>query len=161
MATHKLISSATVGSGGIATIVFTSIPQTYTDLLIKFSGRNVTNNFTFSVSINGTTVTSGKRLYGTGSGYGSDTYNGSYTNYLNAAANTFGNAEIYVPHYTATTAKTLLVDAVSEDNYVSAYMNFGAFILTSSSAVTSIGLIPESGNFAEHSTAYLYGISNA
>jgi len=37
--TYKLISSVTVGSGGAATIGFTSIPATYTDLLLSYSGR--------------------------------------------------------------------------------------------------------------------------
>ena len=37
MATYTLIASNTVGSGGTASIEFNSIPQTYTDLLIKIS----------------------------------------------------------------------------------------------------------------------------
>ena len=39
--THNLISTITVGSGGAASIDFTSIPQTYTDLLVKISLRAV------------------------------------------------------------------------------------------------------------------------
>ena len=34
-----LISSQTVGSGGATDITFSSIPQTYTDLVIKVSSR--------------------------------------------------------------------------------------------------------------------------
>ena len=34
--TYTLISSVTVGSGGAANIEFTSIPSTYTDLLLKY-----------------------------------------------------------------------------------------------------------------------------
>ena len=37
--TYSLISSVTVGSGSAATIGFTSIPATYTDLLLSYSAR--------------------------------------------------------------------------------------------------------------------------
>jgi len=38
--THKLIQTITVGSGGAASIDFTSIPATYTDLIFYFSTRS-------------------------------------------------------------------------------------------------------------------------
>jgi hypothetical protein len=34
--TYEIIASVTVGSGGAANIEFTSIPATYTDLVLKF-----------------------------------------------------------------------------------------------------------------------------
>jgi hypothetical protein len=40
MATYTLINSVTVGSGGAASMEFTSIPSTYTDLVVKISGRS-------------------------------------------------------------------------------------------------------------------------
>lgn len=157
--TFSRLASTTVGTGGIATISFTNIPQNYTDLCLKFSGRNVNNVYTFSIAINGTTVTDAKRLFGTGSGnMSSDTYNGMYTDYSTAAASTFGNAEIYIPNYTSNGYKSISVDAVGEDNYSSAYMNLGALVLATTSPVSLISLIPESGNFAQYSTATLYGI---
>ena len=36
---ENLISSVTVGSGGASSIDFTSIPQTYTDLVVRWSTR--------------------------------------------------------------------------------------------------------------------------
>jgi hypothetical protein len=39
--TYTLISSVTVGSGGAANMGFTSIPATYTDLLVKLSAREL------------------------------------------------------------------------------------------------------------------------
>jgi hypothetical protein len=38
--TFTLIASSTVGSGGAASIDFTSISSTYTDLVVKLSLRN-------------------------------------------------------------------------------------------------------------------------
>jgi hypothetical protein len=37
--TYEIIASVTVGSGGAANIEFTSIPATYTDLVVLFSAR--------------------------------------------------------------------------------------------------------------------------
>jgi len=42
--TYTLISSVTVGSGGAATMTFSSIPQTYTDLLVRVSARNTSTS---------------------------------------------------------------------------------------------------------------------
>jgi hypothetical protein len=63
-----LISSVTVGSGGAADIEFTSIPATYTDLLVKISIRNATSGATrVYVRFNGASTDadlSTIRLYG-------------------------------------------------------------------------------------------------
>ena len=40
--TYELIASYTVGAGGAASIDFTSIPATYTDLVLKLSSRTAT-----------------------------------------------------------------------------------------------------------------------
>ena len=42
--TYKAISTVTVGSGGAASITFSSIPATYTDLVLKISGRHDTSS---------------------------------------------------------------------------------------------------------------------
>jgi len=152
------INTVTVGAGGAATIAFNVIPQIYSDLKIIYSGRNVNNAYTFSIALNGTTVTQSRRFYATGSSGASDTYNGMYTDYSGAVANSFGNAEINIFNYSASTAKSLAVDAVSEDNYSSAYMNLGALLSTTTIPISSVSLIPESGNFAQYSSATLYGV---
>jgi len=49
---QTLIASATVGSGGAASVDFTGIPATYTDLAILVSGRSGdTGGGSFGVSI--------------------------------------------------------------------------------------------------------------
>ena len=64
-------SAQVVGSGGAATIDFTSIPSTYTDLVLKVSlrssasGEYINNRITFNGSTSGYTS---KLLYGLGSG---------------------------------------------------------------------------------------------
>ena len=58
MGTMTKIASNTVGSGGVASFTFSSIPQTYTDLFIKASLRTGTGGvgsyqFTFNGSASG------------------------------------------------------------------------------------------------------------
>jgi hypothetical protein len=173
--TYTLISSVTVGSGGASSIDFTSIPATYTDLLVKFSTRsvNVSGNYDqLSVQFNGSTASnySARLLYGLGTGtpgsvssgtVGSMIYTG-YSTTANATASTFANAEIYIPNYTSSNAKSVSVDFVSENNATDAIAGLNAGLWSLTNAVTSIKLATVSTfNFAQYSTAYLYGISNA
>jgi hypothetical protein len=76
--TYKLIEARTLNSNQTS-ITFSSIPQTYTDLLIKASTRNLASNSSgINIYLNSTTPGSQYkevRLYGTGSATGSDTGN--------------------------------------------------------------------------------------
>jgi hypothetical protein len=158
--TYKLISSILV-STETNTISFTSIPQSYTDLIIKASLRGSTTSTTFAVQVNGTTVTSVLRLFAGGNFSATDSFNEHYINPSDFTASTFGNTELYFPNYAGSSIKNFLVDSVGENNATQAYMNFAANSTGSTSAITSINLIRTGGNFVQHSTAYLYGISNA
>lgn len=169
--TYTLISSVTVGSGGAATMGFTSIPSTYTDFCLKHSARS-TYALTASdvlITINSTSSAyTGKLLYGTGTGTGSasqtsgTSFNwGGFIPGSSATANTFGNNEFYVPNYASSAYKSMSVDGVSENNASEAYAELVANLWSNTAAITSITLTPAYGNFAQYSTAYLYGISNA
>jgi hypothetical protein len=167
--TYTLISSVTVGSGGAASIDFTSIPSTYTDLLIKYSLRDnltasgASNNATISFnssSANGTN----KELYGTGSAAASASLSNVKVDYhstANATANTFGSAELYIPNYTSANNKSSSSDGVSETNASAALMALDANLWSQTAAITSISIAAAGANFVQYSTAYLYGISNA
>ena len=82
------IETVTVGSGGAASIEFTNIPQTYTDLMILYSSRsagNVTGSWSCKWSFNGATTSYTTRgLFGDGSSASSsstsDTYGGYHDN---------------------------------------------------------------------------------
>lgn len=168
MATYIQIGSTiSVGAGGAASIAFTSIPSTYTDLLIKLSGR--TNR---SLEVDGINVAfntggtySGKRVYGAGSGTpGSDsTYAGMpFMTAATATANTFGNAEIYIPNYAGSTAKSFSIDGLGENNATTTYAGLGAGLWSGTAAINLVTLYPETGTlFVQYSTATLYGISKS
>jgi hypothetical protein len=167
--TNKKLQTVTVGSGEASTISFTNIPQTYTDLLIKFSGR------TTSASIYGigyirpnssTTGFSDKALEGTGSSVGSYSEADSglrfEPNGNGATANTFGNAEILIPNYTSSNYKSISVDSVTENNATAAEAFLKAGLWSNTSAITSIDIVAYSGtSFQQYTTATLYGVFKA
>ena len=166
--TMILINSVTVGSGGASTIDFTSIPQTYTDLVLKVSARQGAEN-AFTLKFNGSTSSYlTKRLQADGSGASSNTASGLTTairvigiNPSGATANIFGNSEIYIPNYTGSTYKSVSHDGANEDNSATIYMNLSVGLWANTAAITSITLAPEAGSFVQYSTAYLYGIKNS
>lgn len=168
--TYTLISKVTVGSGGASTITFSSIPQTYTDLVFLGTARNSNNNYGgFFVKCNGSSAGSNvtaKRLLGDGS---SAVQNGS-TELLwtqsDFPANIFTSVQMYIPNYTNTTKfKSALMDGVVENTATDGRQQLTAWLWSQTDAITQVEFGTFDGGFAdkfvEHSTMYLYGISNA
>ena len=173
--THKFISAVTVGSGGVSNIEFTSIPNTYTDLVVKLSLRQTSTSggAQLGLRFNGDTGNNYTRnlIYadhggivniagGTNEPYARFAFEQS----SNYTASTFGNFQIYIPNYAGNKYKSFQSDSVNASNSSSFYATaiYSGF-WNSAAAITNIHLQNHAGgnNFAEHSTAYLYGISNA
>ena len=165
------IQTVTVGAGGAASIDFTNIPQTYTDLVVQVSGRGTGAGGEVSATLqfnNNSSNYSSRWLRGNGAAAssGSDTY-GTDEIYLfempaaSATASTFQNGSIYIPNYTSSNNKSVSVDSVSENNATTAWAYLTAGLWSNSAAVTSIKLLLQVGNFAQYSTATLYGVTSA
>lgn len=161
MATMTALSTVTVGAGGAANIEFTNIPQTYTDLVVKISGRSSTGDTAHYLRFNSSTSNLNSRyLYGTGSAIGSVTEPSVIYFYVNPStftASTFANTEIYIPNYTSSNNKSVSIDAVTENNATLAYAALFAGLWSNTAAITSIQLVAVSG-FVQYSTATLYGV---
>lgn len=162
---YKLIASSTVGSGGSATIDFTSIPSTYKDLILKCSLRSSADNVTAELAINGV-KTNMNQIFVQGTGSSASSGNNTSINPLenpsSATASTFASTDIYIPNYAGSTYKSISIDTVTEKNATDAYSRLTAAIWSSTSAITRLTLnCAASGNFVQDSTAYLYGVSNA
>ena len=167
--TYAAIATVTVGSGGAANIEFTSIPATYTDLVMLYSLRTtepaIYNDI--SVTLNNTNSSSGRVLYALGSSPG--TYSPIAAQSFFAEANgttmatTFSNGSLYIPNYLSANAKSLSGDAAVENNGANNILALSSGVYSGvTSAVTSIKLTPgNSRTFAEYSTATLYGIKNS
>ena len=161
--TCKLLGKVTLGSNA-ATISFSSIPGTGTDLLLLLSGRTTRASVLGKVVVKFNSVSSTVRnLTGDGSGASSNTTVGEfYVSGNNATSDTFGNVEIYIPNYTGTTQKSWSGTAVGETNATNAYMAAAAGLVNHTSAITDIELsTTDSHNYMTGSTAYLYQITKA
>ena len=165
MATFIKIASSTVGSGGVASVTFSGIPQTgYTDLVVKYSGRANDNGISDGLAIrfNGTTTGySGVRLGGNGST--TENVSGTGDRFLGingtaSTASTFTNGEIYIPNYTSSNNKSYSTDYVLENNATAAFMAIAGVTWANTAAITSITLIDDGKDLLQHSTFYLYGI---
>ena len=169
--TYSLLASTTVGVGGASTITFNNIPQNYTDLLLRVSGRSTRSDYTFgsiSIAFNKSAVASYSYNWLKGDGTNPNTGTGSaQTTVLDlytmpsstATANTFGNNDIYIPNYTSANNKSVSIDGVSENNATLSQAILTAGLWANTTAINSITLTETNGNsFAQYSTAYLYGI---
>jgi hypothetical protein len=177
MATYTLISSNVLTSSA-ASVTFSSIPATYTDLVLRASIRGTAAS-TFAgayISINNdsSALYSLTRLRGSGAAASSAGLSNDFPGFdtqgfawpaANATANTFGSLELYIPNYAnSTNNKCMSINYVSETNATTAYIYSVAFLYSATTAITSIQLGGVGGGVLDAATGssfYLYGISNA
>lgn len=156
--TITLASDATI-------MTFSSIPQTYTDLMVKISARS---SFGVAVSdlyiyFNGSTTGYTSRwLQGNGASATSSN-NSAPADALvttpSATSNTFNNVDVYVPNYAGSTNKSYSVDNVTENNGSTSYQRLIASLWSNTAAITSLSVYEANGgNMVAGSTATLYGI---
>ena len=161
--TMQVIEHIEVGSGGAASIEFTSISAGHTDLYLSLSLRQSAGSegAGFSFRLNGSTLNfSQRRLYGTGSSAVTDTGAESLWVVGNGAtANTFSNSSIYIPNYASSSAKSYSNDGVSENNASTAFQAIVAGLWNDTNAITSLGIYCTAGSFVQYSSATLYGIT--
>ena len=172
MATYTLISSNVLASSA-ASVTFSSIPATYTDLVLKVSARSddsaVTRALTIAVN-GGTNLSSYTYLLGNGAtiepGNGGSQDSVQLTSSLNSAtstSNTFNNAEIYFPNYLSTGSKPMSAFAVTENKATTAVTSITAGLYRTTSAINTITVslnTAPTNKFVANSSFYLYGISN-
>lgn len=151
---------------GEASITFSLIPQTYTDLYLVASLRKdqPAGDAYAAINLNGSSSGFNFRaLYGSGSGSGNtftgnpSTYFGE-ANYTAATSGVFASLSAYFSNYTSSNYKTYSVDSVTENNATTAYQNINAGIWSNNAPISSITLTGL-GNFIQYSAATLYGIT--
>lgn len=172
MATYTLISSNVLSSSA-ASVTFSSIPATYTDLVLRVSARNndsgtINGSFKFTLNNLGTTIYSVTQLRGTGSAASSTRASSDviisslFISGGLATSSTFGSSEIYIPNYAGTAQKPISAISMAESNDAAVSMVAQADLVNLTSAVTSIEISTTStNNLVTGSSFYLYGISNA
>lgn len=172
MATYTKIAKAEIPSGGASTLTFTSIPSTYTDLILFSSLRVAGAPAAWGIArvlLKVGSITTGytnRLVYSGGTGTVSSDGNSDYITYFYANASdstsyTFSNNAIYIPNYAGSTTKSFIIDSTIE------YASTGGGILSASSGnlsntapITSLTITPADAiNLVEFSSATLYGIS--
>lgn len=168
--TYTLIDKVVLGSAQ-ASITFTSIPNTYTDLNLLCStrlsntGGNAVANLT--LQFNGSQANfTGRGLGGNGSVSYSDPYTTSkmvLTDTTTATASTFSNNSIYIPNYAGSNYKSFSVDNVIENNATASWIELNAGLWSQTAAISSITLYDYTlgYNLVSGSSFYLYGIKNS
>ena len=165
--TYTLIASNTLGASA-ASVTFSSIPSTYTDLVVRWSVRSdrSANSFddiymTFnSGTISQTFVGGNGASTLTGNGNGSVLANTATA--ASATSNTFSSGELYIPNYAGSTNKPASFFSAAETNATTAYLYGIAILRSNTAAISSIALNPYNGtNFVSGSSFYLYGIKNS
>ena len=163
---YESIQTYTVGSGGTSSITFSSIPQTFTHLQVRFltvSGSASTSCYTY---INGdTTQTNYKEhvLYGSGASASAGSYSNSYMpQFLGGAATTSPGSYIMdILDYTNTNKNTTLRGLGGYDGNGSGYLALESMLWINTAAITSLEFSPNGTTWSEYAKVALYGIEAA
>ena len=174
--TYQLINSSTI-STATNSVTFSSIPATYTDLVLRISARATDTGQYFTPRLRFNSDTGTNYSYITlhsYSGTTGSTSGGSSTETSAAAwyaataadatANTFGNLEFYIPAYATNKQKPMSSYGVAATAAGSSFQGTAANLWRNTAAITSIQIAAgyvSAYNFAVGSSFYLYGISNA
>ena len=168
---YDSIATVTVGSGGLASIDFTSIPSTYTHLQVRGIGRS---------SATASTIDPLFRLNSdTGSNYRWHDLSGdgaTASAYAPPSTSTYGDIAGWTPLNTATagifSSHILdILDYANTNKYKTArslggmdlngsggLISLRSSLWMNTNAVTSISIFPSSGSWVQYSSFALYGI---
>jgi len=167
------IASVLVGSGGISTVTFIDIPQTYRhlqlrafgiasyptsggggQLFVNFNGDTGASYTRHDLTGNGTTIAS--------NGFATGTYN--YVSlqrflYTSSASNSYGASVLDILDYTNTTKNKTTKLLGGFDNNGSGEIYFSSALWVNKAAITKIDITPIAGNLIkQYSRFSLYGI---
>jgi hypothetical protein len=163
--TYTLIQTQTLSSS-TANVTFSSIPQTYTDLVLRTSSRVSAGAYIqMLVQLNSTTSTYLVRSInnvGTAiQSFSSTTATMAYSTGNSAVANTFGNTEIYIYNYAGSSNKSYSSES-NGSTTASNRLDLLNGLWSNTAAVTSLNIRPfDTTSFLTNSVFCLYGIKNS
>ena len=168
---YESIQTVTVGSGGQASISFTSIPSTYKHLQIRCIMKKAgTGNDSFSLmTLNSDTGNNYATHYllGTGAvalaGANAPSISSIYAGVTwgtgsSFSSSTFSAAVIDILDYTNTNKNTTVRTLTGTDGNGAGQVDLNSGVWLNTAAVTTINIAGNGGNFNEYSQFALYGI---
>lgn len=179
--TYTLITATNLLSAA-ADITFSSISQTYDDLLFKVSARGTASSPSRAIRIelNGNTTYSNYTSIMGGAGDNNTIFADKFTSGTGlpfyaygtpaataTSANSFSTHEVYIAKYSNGSNKKMIVfNGGAESAQINfsggtRYATWAGGEFDSTSAITSVKFYPDSGNFATYTSISLYGIKNS
>ena len=161
-ATYEPIETQTLGTA-VASVTFSSIPQTYTDLVLiaNSSTTTVASSEINKMTFNSDTATNYSTTTLAGNGSSAASFRATSQAYIRAGRNTANGESYFVPNkiqimnYANTaTFKT----AIAQGPEAGAYIENDVGLWRSTSAITSVTLTAGLNNYKVGSTFTLYGI---
>jgi hypothetical protein len=163
--TYEPIATTTLGTAA-ASITFSSIPATYTDLRLVLVGKSSTAQY-FRVRFNSDTATNYSHTMLGGDGATAISVRATSTTgielygYGDQPSSQFSLTTLDIFSYAGSTNKTTLATLQSDTNGAG-WVQRIVGLWRNTAAITSVTLVMNStANFAIDSTATLYGIKNA
>lgn len=154
--TYIPIATVTLGSNA-ASYTFSSIPQTYKDLVLVSSGKVVSGTGAYYLQFNGDTSAnySATFLYGTGTATSGRLSNQTAA-YVNRANSSDGGGVANIMNYSSTSTNKTIISRGSNSDITILYTNWWR----NTAAITSILISSETAtNLVAGSTFTLYGIN--
>lgn len=166
---YESIATTTVGAGGASSIIFSSIPSTYTHLQIRGIGRDTQASGAHSLRLQFNGDTGSNYTYHALTGDGSSASAGAltaqatqYPGYLigtSGGSNVFAATIIDILDYTNTNKNKVTRTLSGIDNNGSGNIGLFSGMWSNTAAITSISLLPlASTTFTQYSSFALYGI---
>jgi hypothetical protein len=166
--TYTIISSNVLSSSA-ASVTFSAIPSTYTDLVLRWSAQAGGSSIYVTYNSDTSSSTNYSYTFVRGDGSAADSFRESSTYYqwIGAQPTTgsvFSSGELYIPNYTTTSNKPASAYVVREGNTttISNGIMATATLYRAASAISGVTLTTlGGGNFVSGSSFYLYGIKNS
>jgi hypothetical protein len=171
MATTYQFITSTILSTTATSVTFSSVPQTFTDLVIKATYRSSAasafgaNPFV-RFNSDSSSLYSYIFLQGNGSGLSTGTQNEINLATMQSSttagntANTFTSNELYISNYTGTLVKPFSQYKTAENQSTNNETHVFASLYRGTSPITTITFGISGSNFIADSSFYLYGIKN-
>lgn len=168
---YESIATVTVGAGGTSTVTFSSIPQTYSHLQIRYIGKNTKTTAGWQDLLLRFNSDSGGNYVGHSTGgNGASTFSGwsgiqttmqignALPTSATGEANMFGGGYIDILDYTNTSKNTTTRSLTGFDKNGSGWSYNQSGFWNSTAAVTRIDLTTDTSLIAQNSRFALYGI---
>ena len=171
--TYTQIASTTIGTASSSSVVFSSIPSTYTDLVMVITGKNTATGYGWGLQYNSDTAANYSWTMIEGSGTAATSVRGSGTGAFGQSiyfvanqgiSNSLSNAIVSIQNYSNTTTyKTNLIRQNNPSSTTYPGLSAVVGLWRNTAAINSITLmVPAAGTtIASGTTLSLYGITAA